>query len=381
MKALLKKKRNSFSEKVKIKTKGIKGLFYKICMAINLLLVAALLFSYLSVFINPAVVAFPALFGLAYPYLLLLNIIMILFWAAFRKMEAFISVAAIIVGIGYFNDFIRLRNHGVEVKTDIKMISYNVRLFNYYESKNSKGSEKKILNLIKKEDPQIVCLQEYYYAGNETTSEQYIKNTLGGRWYSHTKIISKRGNKGYGIITLSRFPIIKRGEIIHPKSSSLTIYSDIVSGQDTIRIYNNHLQSFHLRKLEKTFFEEISGEAEGSFKRIGYFYRRLVDGFKTRALQAEKVKKDIVRSPYPVIVSGDFNDTPISYTYRKIKRGLNDAFVDAGYGAGYTYKGKYPANRIDFIFYNDRIECTDFDIIKIRLSDHYPVVAYFRKLR
>jgi endonuclease/exonuclease/phosphatase (EEP) superfamily protein YafD len=84
-------------------------------------------------------------------------------------------------------------------------------------------------------------------------------------------------------------------------------------------------------------------------------------------------------SPYPVIVAGDFNDTPVSYTYRVMRRGLNDAFVEAGYGAGFTYRGKYPPNRIDYIIYGEGIECTDFDIVKVRYSDHYPVIAYFRR--
>ena len=84
-------------------------------------------------------------------------------------------------------------------------------------------------------------------------------------------------------------------------------------------------------------------------------------------------------SPYPVIVAGDFNDTPVSYTYRVMRRGLNDAFVEAGYGAGFTYSGKYPPNRIDYILYSDGIDCIDFDIVKVRYSDHYPVIAYFRR--
>lgn len=381
MKASPKKKKNSFSEKVRKKTEGIRGIFYKTLLIINLFLVAAILISYISVYINPSFFAFPALFGLAYPYILFLNIAMVLVWAALRKREALISIAAILLGIGYFNNFIRLKNQGHEVKSDIKLLSYNVRLFNYYETKTGQGSESKILKLIKKENPDVICLQEYFYAGNKTTSAEYIKETLGGTWHSHTKLINRKRNKSYGIITLSRYPITGRGEIIHPKSSSLTIYTDIVAGKDTLRVYNNHLQSFHLRKLESSFVDDLTGEAHNSLKSVKYFYKRLVEGFSSRSAQAAKVKKSLSSSPYPVIVAGDFNDTPISYTYRKIRHGLNDAFVKAGYGAGYTYRGKYPANRIDYVFYDDKVECTDFDIIKVKYSDHYPVVAYLRKSR
>jgi endonuclease/exonuclease/phosphatase (EEP) superfamily protein YafD len=381
MKALRKKKKNSFSEKVRKKTEGIKGIAHRVVLIANLVFVAALLFSYLSVYINPSVVAFPALFGLAYPYLLLVNIFFAIFWTYLLKKEALISVAAILLGIGYMHNFIRFSNHGEEVKPDIKLLSYNLRLFNYYEGSAANHSEKKIMQLLKSENPGIICLQEFYTPENKSVSEEVMKNTLGGIWHSHTKLIRNKNKGAYGLITLSRYPVINRGEIIHPNSSSLTIFTDIVVGKDTIRVYNNHLQSFRLKRLDSSLLNDLSAEQNSTFKDMHYFYRRLEKGFKLRSAQSERLKKSISGSPYPVIVAGDFNDTPISYTYRKIHHGLTDAFVKAGYGAGFTYRGKYPPNRIDFVFYNDHLDCTDFDIIKVRYSDHYPIVAYFTKSR
>jgi endonuclease/exonuclease/phosphatase family metal-dependent hydrolase len=91
------------------------------------------------------------------------------------------------------------------------------------------------------------------------------------------------------------------------------------------------------------------------------------------------VKEKVNLSPYPVIVAGDFNDTPVSYSYRKIRKGLNDSFVSSGYGAGFTYRGKYPPNRIDYILYDNSLDCKVFNIFRIRYSDHYPIAAYFLK--
>ena len=99
----------------------------------------------------------------------------------------------------------------------------------------------------------------------------------------------------------------------------------------------------------------------------------------SRAHQAQVVKEHIRKSPYPVIVAGDFNDTPVSYAYRKIRKGLNDSFVNSGYGAGFTYKGNYPPNRIDYILYDNALVNSNFEIIRVRYSDHYPIIAYFRK--
>jgi endonuclease/exonuclease/phosphatase family metal-dependent hydrolase len=132
--------------------------------------------------------------------------------------------------------------------------------------------------------------------------------------------------------------------------------------------------------MERSFLDELtdSGESEtlGEIKSISASLRK---GFITRSIQAKLVKKNIDSSPYPVLVTGDFNDTPVSYSYRRIRRGLNDSFVTSGYGAGFTYKGNYPANRIDYILYDNELESRSFNILKVKYSDHYPVVAWLTK--
>lgn len=373
------KKKTSFSERVRRKTEGLRRFLRNTLLVVNFLFVAALLLAYLSIFINPEVTSLPALFGLAYPYIVAGNIIMILVWTLRRKWFALISVAAIMMGLGYMHNFIRFRNHGVEGHHDLKLMSYNVRLFNYYEE-DQKNSYKRMMQLLKKEAPGILCLQEYFVKGSTIAGEQSLREGLGGKLNTHVKLINSGRNTHYGIVTLSRYPIINRGDIVHPNSSSLSIFTDVVVGSDTFRIYNNHFQSFRLKRVEGTLLSEITGEVQGgSMGSIMSILKSLMNGFATRSQQVARVRQHIETSPYPVIVAGDFNDTPVSYTYHKMRSGLNDAFVKAGYGAGFTYKGKYPPNRIDYVLYNDELECTDFDIIKVRYSDHYPIVTYFRR--
>jgi len=373
------KKKRSFSERVRKRTEGFRHFVRNSLLALNIIAVAALFLAYLSVYINPSVTAIPALFGLGYAYIVALNLVFVLIWAAKRKWLALISVAAILIGSGYIHNFIRFRNHGVEEHHDMKLMSYNIRLFNSYEE-SEKNSRQRMLTLLKKEDPGILCLQEYFVKGSPAAGEASLRAGLGGNLYTHLKLIKSGGNSHYGIATATRYPIINRGDIVHPGSSSLTIFTDIVAGADTFRVYNNHLQSFRLKRVEGTLLSEITGEAQsGSVVEIKSIFRSLTKGFASRAVQVTRVRKHIETSPYPVIVAGDFNDTPISYTYRKMRRGLNDAFVEAGYGAGFTYKGKYPPNRIDYVLYTDELECIDFDIVKVRYSDHYPIITYFRR--
>jgi endonuclease/exonuclease/phosphatase family metal-dependent hydrolase len=334
----------------------------------------------MAVHINPEDFALPAFFGLAYPYLLLINIILVIIWAMLLRFEAFISVVIIVIGFNHFSNYIRLVKPDRDKANTFKVLSYNIRLFNYFENRNGNNSEKKVLEFLRKQNPDILCLQEFYISGNPSRKEEEVRNALGGKYYTHMKVLGSGKNRYYGIVTFSRFPIIRKGEIIHPSSSSLSIFTDVLIGKDTFRIYNNHLQSFRLKKMERSFIEEMAtSENKETMEEVKSLSVSLKKGFVRRALQSQIVKENINHSPFPVIVAGDFNDTPVSYSYRKIRKGLNDSFVTSGYGAGFTYKGNYPPNRIDYILYDNTLINSYFEIIKVKYSDHYPIVAYFRK--
>ncbi|MFN8241793.1 MAG: endonuclease/exonuclease/phosphatase family protein [Bacteroidales bacterium] len=357
-----------------------KKLIYLGFLGINIFFGASLLLSYLAVHVNPGDFTLPAFFGLAYPYLLLCNIIISIIWVINLRWEALISAIIILLGITHLSNYIKFGKPDKNNTGTFKVMSYNLRLFNAFEKGRNAGSEKKVLQYISTRHPEIVCFQELYIDGDAVKKDDAIKKALGGKYYSHIKLIGKGRNKYYGIATYSVYPIIKRGDIVHPGSSSLSIYTDIVIKTDTFRIYNNHLQSFRLRGMEQSFMEEMLGaDDKQTLREVKTLSRSLKQGFRRRALQAQVVKEHIDRSPYPVIVAGDFNDTPVSYAYRKIRKGLKDSFVDAGYGAGFTYRGNYPPNRIDYILYNGDLVATRFEIPKIKYSDHYPVISWFRK--
>jgi endonuclease/exonuclease/phosphatase family metal-dependent hydrolase len=335
--------------------------------------------SYLAVHINPISFALPALFGLAYPYFLVLNILMVIIWAMLLKYEAFISVVVIAIGFNHFSNYIRLAKPTNDKEGTFRVLSYNIHLFTSFESKNRSGSEKKILESLKSHKPDILCLQEVYFKGSVAERENSFRKLLGEKYYSHMKVLKSGKNRFYGIATFSRFPIVRKGEIVHPASSSLSIFTDVLINKDTFRIYNNHLQSFRLKNMERSFAIEFSSDDKETMDEVKYLSMSLKNGFIRRSMQAKMVKNHINNSPYPVIVAGDFNDTPVSYTYRKIRKGLQDSFVNSGYGAGFTYRGKYPPNRIDYILYDNTLDNSFFETIKLKYSDHYPIIAYFRK--
>ena len=357
----------------------MRKILYKILLAVNIVFAFTLLLSYLAVVISPEDFALPAFFGLAYPYLLLINIILVVIWAMLLRFEAFISVVVIVIGFTHFFNYIKLTKPTGDKSNTFKVLSYNVRLFNYFENNHGFTSEKKIFQFLKSKKPDIICLQEFFLLGNPKVEEALMIADLGGDYYSHMKIIGSGKNRYYGIVTFSRFPIVSKGEIIHHGSSSLSIYTDVRIKNDTFRIYNNHLQSFRLRSLERSFIEELTEPADKeTITEVKTLSISLKKGFVKRALQAQVVKEHISKSPFPVMVVGDFNDTPVSYAYRKIRKGLNDSFVNSGYGAGFSYRGNYPPNRIDYILYDNALVNSYFEIIKVKYSDHYPIISYFK---
>jgi len=352
---------------------------HRALLVVNIIFALALLMSYLAYIINPEDIALPAFFGLAYPYILLINIIIAVIWIMFLKYEALISVFVIAAGFNHLSNYIKLSKPRETKEGTFSVLSYNLRLFNYYESGNN-NTEKQVFELLKKQKPDILCLQEFFISGSPSEKEASVKAALGPMYYTHLKTIGRGKNRYYGIITITKFPIILKGEIIHPRSSSLSIFTDVLIDRDTFRIFNNHLQSFRLKSLERSFIEEITSPDENeTLDEVRIISGSLKQGFIRRANQSKLVKSQISISPYPVIVAGDFNDTPVSYSYRKIRKGLNDAFVSSGYGAGFTYKGNYPPNRIDYVLYDNALESAFFETLKVKYSDHYPIVAYFRK--
>jgi endonuclease/exonuclease/phosphatase family metal-dependent hydrolase len=357
----------------------LRKILYRILLAVNGIFAIALLLSYLAVVVSPVDFVWPAFLGLAYPYLLILNIIFVIIWAMLLRFEAFISLAVIFVGFIHFSNYIKLSRPSGDKTNTFKVLSYNVRLFNYFENNKGLTSEKRIFSFLKSQSPDIICLQDLFLVGKPTVEESMMIEYLGGKYYSHMKVTESGKNRYYGIVTFSKYPIIRRGEVVHPSSSSLTIYTDIVINKDTIRIYNNHLESFRLKRMERSFIEELSSSDKKTMSEVKSLSVSLKKGFKKRAIQAQVVKEYINKSPYKVMVAGDFNDTPVSYVYRKIRKGLNDSFINSGYGAGFTYRGNYPPNRIDYILYDNKYVNSYFEIIKMKYSDHYPIVAYFKR--
>ena len=144
----------------------MRKILHKILLVVNAVFAFSLLLSYLAVIISPADFALPAFFGLAYPYLLLVNIILVIIWAMLLRFEALISVVIIAIGFTHFSNYIKFSKPSGNKSNTFKVLSYNVRLFNYFENNHGITSQKKIIQFLKTQNPDIICLQEFLLSGN-----------------------------------------------------------------------------------------------------------------------------------------------------------------------------------------------------------------------
>lgn len=345
-----------------------------------------MLLSYSSTFISPARIWFLAFFGLAYPYILALNLIFMIYWILRLKKQFLFSFLIILIGINNLNNFIPLhfkKSNTLETRDDnsqrLKILSYNVRLFNIYKWISDPGTNQSILNFIRSEKPDIICLQEFYTSDKTDNRPEKIKKFFSETPYNYIHYSFKNGkNTGYGIATFSAYPIINQGVISFPGSTNEAIYTDIVIQTDTIRIYNNHLQSLKLQRRNYSFLDTLKFRYDDQqISEIKDISSKLKTAYIKRSAQVDAISRHIKSSAYPVIVCGDFNDTPVSYSYRKMRKGLKDAFISSGQGTGNTYLGIFPYFRIDYIFHDGHFKPLAFEKIETHLSDHYPIVGSF----
>ena len=343
----------------------LKNILKIILLTVNIVVVIAMLIPAFSQYLSPAKCVFLSYFGLFFLPVVLVNLLFALFWIINTKWCFLISFVSILLVYSNINASFSFFKQKEEITVNnFKVLTYNVMLFNYYDKKTQ------ILDYINHSDADVVCLQEFGWHRNSKNflSKEKIISSLKNYPYYYIYITLDKNNVTYGIATFSKFPIVHKQRIDYESYFNSSIFSDIKIGNDTIRIFNNHLESNRLTKEDK---EKLS--AEMSSEIISQTAQKLSVAVSLRARQAQLVSAEITKSPYPVIVCGDFNDIPVSYVYKKIRGNLQDTFIGSGKGMGLTYSDNLYRFRIDYILLNENFTYYGYEIDKVKYSDHYPV--------
>ena len=364
---------------IRNKKKGTLRFFGKTILFINILFVGALLISYLTPFLDPSKYWFISFFGLAYPFLLLFNGIFAIYWF-FRKAKfALLSIIAILLGTSFLFRYIGFRDStAIEVPKSsqnfLRVMTYNVHFFKPYDKKNDIATRDQILDIIRKEQPDIICFQEYFTRQKGDYNFNKLLKDILKTEYSFFKSDGINNYEAYGMATFSKFPILKSEDIPFKNATegNEAMYSDIKYNHTIVRVYNIHLQSFNFQPEDYQYMKEIQEIDPNvkSSKRIG---SRLKNAIIKRAEQAKVVKQHSLTCKNPYIIAGDFNDTPISYAVSTVSKGLNNSFKQKGSGLGVTYNGDFPNFQIDYILSSKDFTVKNYQIVKKKLSDHYAV--------
>ena len=362
------------------------GFFVRLMIFLNVLAALYTFLSYLCIHLSPSRFWLAGFFTLSLPVMLVLHPAFVLFWLLRRDFrKVFVSVLMLAAGFPLISR--TFTYHATEViplrKPSFEVMSYNVHTFNssaFYKDKKPRKVADEIINCVARHPADIKCLQEFYHLDKSTIFNSINKINYKGEYnYFITPFTEQlRSETGFlGMAIFTKFPIINTGEILFERRSlNKGLFADIVIKTDTLRIFNIHLKSLNINAdslFDAAEYQEIKQEYTN-------VYQRLKKGFIARGTQTSVIEKAIRDSPYPVILCGDFNDTPYSYAYQQIRKYLDNAFEEKGSGFGFTYNGRSFFNllRIDNQFYDKKCKIYEFKTLNsIKFSDHFPITARY----
>ncbi len=348
----------------------------------SLVVISFYLLSYTSAHFTPSVFMFFSVLGLFFWPVLLLFLfatVAMVFRKEWKWLIAFgVCFAFSLPDLLSFFNFSSSAT-GQSKELGMTLMTHNTHLMGYYDGENAKRNRDAILNEIQNVKPNILCLQECYWNtnGGDFLSEQSRNEILSGYAVHErtTHVLSDGGR--FGLVIFSNYPVVSQGQVpFENEVNNFCIYMDVLAGSDTVRVYNAHLQSFRLKKKSLQLFDEnidmneIQNESKPLFIQL---YRSSLK----RSQQVNVLAAHIESCKYKVIVAGDFNDPPISYTYNRLTRSLEDSFQDAGKGIGSTYRGPLLGLRIDYVLHSKGLRANSYATSEAGASDHRPVIVKF----
>ncbi|MCP4977361.1 MAG: endonuclease/exonuclease/phosphatase family protein, partial [Maribacter sp.] len=338
--------------------KGL-SLFLKLVFALNVISAFILLLACIAPYVTWELFSFLSFLSLIVPYLVLGNLVFLIFWLFKWKRQFLISFFTLVLGFFTQGIFLKFSISNDEIKKeDISLLTFNSHGSMGLRWSRRPNFSNEIIDFIKEQDADIVCLQEFedFRTGSRALKIQYP------HFYVNREIDYKNTFRVIQAI-FSKYPIVGTGSLSFPETNNNAIYSDIKIKKDTIRVYNLHLQSLSFRP--------------GMLKREEpqRLFKRLDKSIQKQQEQAKLVLEHSRKVNYIKIISGDFNNTQFSSVYNTIKEELNDTFLEKGFGLGSTYNLKFLPFRIDFILTDPEMEIKSHKNFDVRLSDHEPVMA------
>ena len=352
-------------------------------LILNILLAALYGLSIVGGMVPPSKFALLSVLVVFFPLLFFSNLFFILFWLLFHQKYAILSLVALLLGFHSIPDHFAFNHSGATSDSTsalLKVVSYNVQRFsNSNDERKPNSTKQDIMHFLLKQKPDIACLQEYHSKnqslyGPLKSTQKYL-NTGS---YFFQSYFGPRHNELIGLVIFSKFKKINNGYLKLKKYRTFAVYSDLLIGKDTIRVINIHLASISLKPNDIDFVANPAFTEKSECSHVKKIYHKMVKAYILHEKQMKAVMDLVKSSPYQVILCGDMNDTPGSYSYRMALQQLTDTFKAKGSGMSISYAGHLPFLRIDYIMKKGKFKTFDYQRIKIHFSDHYPLVVRFQ---
>ena len=271
----------------------------------NFIVVFIFLLACLAPYLNPQKWWVISMLGLGFPVLLILVLLFLLIWVIVKIRWASVSAIALLLGfksIGVFFSFGSSRSFDYKrTPNTIRVVSWNVARFVEMKRNNNKGSQTrmKMMELIKEQDADILCLQEFFHSYDSTyyPNINYISENFNYPYWYYSHDVD--GDKHYtGSIIFSRFPIIDSGMIRYPRPTlpDALVHADIKAGNDTIRVYATHLQSLQFAESDYRRIDNIT-DGDSLLTNSKTIFSKIKNGMTHRSIQANIIAQRILGLP------------------------------------------------------------------------------------
>ena len=352
--------------------KQLKAFTINIVAGANLATVLLMVASGFADHINPADHPMLSNLGMLFPFFLIANLLFVFFWLTFKWKKLWIPILGYALVYVPLTVYLPLNSTQDVPEGTIKVISYNV--CSYGGNYKYEQAFDTIYNYLIQEEADIVCMQEDVDSWRRFVFQRYQKTFP----YNDTVFFYRSSTSMNGVGIHSKFPILRRERINYPSLANGSMAYYLLVDGDTILVINNHLEATHLSQEERNNYTKIiSGKVQRDTVKNEslQLLEKLGQSAATRAVGADAVHRYIEEHrQYPIIVCGDFNDNPISYSRRTIAKGLKDCFVETGKGVGLSFNQKGFYFRIDHMMCSDHFEPYNCKIdSKMDASDHYPL--------
>ena len=362
---------------------------------ISWLFMIALLICACSPFIHPKHFWFIGFLSLLSPYMFLSVAILLGYWVLrLSRFFIFPLVALLLSAYSFqFNFSFHKPSSFNESKSPdaVRVMSWNLRHFIPYNESNfrpvNKEQIKKVFDEVVHYQPDIICFQEFISLPNQKKDNPFnlLKDQYGYKYHQFDGADIFRSNQYSGTAVFSKFPIVRGGIVPFPHqradNSEATVFADIIKGNDTIRVYSVHLQSFGFGNREYKILETVKNDKK-DISESKYLIKKMKNTFELHGMQADFLTQILKESPYPYIVAGDLNDVPGSYTYMSVRGNHKDAFLEKGFFLGSTFTSSFsfllktiPTLRIDYIFHPNQYSTTQYKRGGAGISDHFYLLA------